>query len=480
MPSFNTNGIVYDVLPDGSGGFFIGGQFEWVSGTFSPGLAHVDINGNVIPGWSSPLLDSDDPPIIYCLLLLNGVLYAGGYIYAIGSGANSPRDGVIAVNPLTGVYIPAFDLQNTVSVRCMATDGTVIYIGGDFSVVQGNARLAIAAVDPVTGAPTSWDPQLTTVFPSTPTVVYAIKVFNGRIYVSGIFDHTNAGAYNHVNVASLDPVTAVANAWDGSFVVPTFSVTGLEVWGDTVFLWGMDFQPNPYGLIALDKDTAAPKPFTATAAMPPNSVDEARISGNTLYVAGRFLTANGQSRPSLAALDAASGSLVTDFDPRPIIFVAGYFIASLYVDVNTIYFGGSYGIFPDPSYTTFSIAGVTSQSMAILTYILSGLPQQPNILLLLRKAGHTILQWSQVTKDVNGDPPLLWGYRVYRSNSPNQENFSLIAEVTDKDNTGNFRTVFTEAISGFYAYAVSAFNYDGESGKSSQSCIDSVDLDSNF
>src|SRR5262249_38103427 len=94
-------GYVYAVAPDGSGGWYLGGEFTAVHGQPRNNLAHLDAGGS---------LTTWDPS----------------------------ADG---------------------EVRALVVDGATVYVGGLFSSVGGAARLCIAALDAATGAATPWNPS---------------------------------------------------------------------------------------------------------------------------------------------------------------------------------------------------------------------------------------------------------------------------------------------------------------------------------
>lgn len=101
-------------------------------------------------------------------------------------------------------------------------------------------------------------------------------------------------------------------------------------------------------------------------------------------------------------------------------------------------------------------------------------PALPENIMLIRESGHTILRWADVVRDISQAPANIQGYRIYRSNSANLETFDLISTITDLDSRGMIRNVFTENIPGFFSYGISAFNADGEGGKSCQAAINSI------
>ncbi|MCX7000715.1 MAG: delta-60 repeat domain-containing protein [Candidatus Sumerlaeota bacterium] len=96
------NGDVYACVPDGSGGWYIGGDFDKVAGVVRNNIAHILANGTVDLTW----------------------------------------------NPNANNWVEA-----------LAVSGSTVYAGGEFTSISGQTRNEIAALNTGTGAATDWDPN---------------------------------------------------------------------------------------------------------------------------------------------------------------------------------------------------------------------------------------------------------------------------------------------------------------------------------
>jgi predicted small secreted protein len=137
----------------------------------------------------------------------------------------------------------------------ISPDGTRVYAGGDFSAVSGKSRGHMAAIDALTGdVVDSWKP-------TTNGRVYAIATVGSRVYIAGSFSSVSGQTRQHV--AAIDASTGqVVNGWN----------------------------PGTDGTVR----SIYPSP-----------------DGARLYLGGKFSSVDGASHPSLAAVDAATGTVLS-------------------------------------------------------------------------------------------------------------------------------------------------------------------------
>ncbi|MFN8024221.1 MAG: PKD domain-containing protein [Acidimicrobiales bacterium] len=220
---------------------------------------------------------------------IDGVVWSqtvvGNTVYVGGSFANArpagaapgtnltPRSNFLAYNLTTGELITTFAPSFNAQVRTVvaSADGTRLYVGGDFTSVNGVSRSRIAAFDIATG-------NLVPFFPSVAYNVHAIVVHpsGSPVYVGGNFNAVGSvqrgqlAAFNAANGALLDwapqatggLVKAMAISPDGSKIA---------VGGQFTTLNGSN---NPgFGLGMLDAVTGANLPMAVNATV--------RNGGNT-------------------------------------------------------------------------------------------------------------------------------------------------------------------------------------------------------
>jgi hypothetical protein len=287
-------------VPDGSGGCYVTGSFENISGVPRFRLAHLRGDGSV-DSWNPGLPASWYPT---CMARTGSRLFVGGYLD--DGGQSRPLLGAIDVASGQILWTaPGAGLKvATLNVR-----GPLLYAGGYFTSLGGQPRSNIAAINPATGLATDWDP-------GADGGVLALAVSDSAVFAGGEFTH--AGGAAHVGLAALDAVAGQATSWDAG--VGSAHVTALVLAGTTLYLGGSlgTVGGQAHGpLAAVDSRTGA---LLAWDPFPAGEVNALVAGGGMIYAGGSLvpvLAAFGVNPTHLAAFDAASGVRVpwdTDAD----------------------------------------------------------------------------------------------------------------------------------------------------------------------
>ncbi len=162
-----------------------------------------------VPSSTSPMWQTNG--IVYALEASGGRVYAGGTFSTVrppgaASGTQEvTRTRLAAFDANTGALVTSFNhtLNGNVFAIAASPDGQTIYVGGDFTTVNGQTRNRIAAFNAQTGALTSWSSSVW-------QRVAAIDVSPTGVYIGGAF--TTAGGRSVQRVAMLSPITGQASA----------------------------------------------------------------------------------------------------------------------------------------------------------------------------------------------------------------------------------------------------------------------------
>mgnify|MGYP001426074720 CR=1 FL=1 len=222
-----------------------------------------------VPSTTSPMWQTNG--ITYALASTGGVVYAGGTFPSVrppGAAAGSgevARTRLAAFNANTGALVTSFNhtLNGNVFSIAASPDGKTVYVGGDFTTVDGATRNRIAAFNAQTGALTSWSS-------SVYQRVTSISVSPSAVYIGGGFTTAGGGAVQRL--AKLSPTTgqadpafaATADAYVYSIALSA-DYSKLYVAGQFTALSG---NSDYYGAGAVDSQTGAAVSFPATSAIP--------------------------------------------------------------------------------------------------------------------------------------------------------------------------------------------------------------------
>ena len=307
------NYIVETTVPDGAGGWYIGGYFTKVGNFTRYGIARIDASGAVTA------FNANLNTVAY----VRSIVVSGSRVY-IGGGFTSAggvtRTNFAALDATTGALISGFaPAFNGGPVFAIAPSGTNLYVGGYFRNVNGNTSYPyLAAINATTGA------LVTGFAPSPDRLVEDLAASGSTIYVSGSFN--NIGGLAKGKFAAVD---ATSGALITAFNPPTYlGILDIELAGSTLYVAGFD------GISAVNATTGSNVPgFSATLN---GIVFDVLASGSNIYISGAFDTVAGLRRPYMAQLSATGA--VAALNPKPQGIVRSIGIGTN----NNIYIGGEF------------------------------------------------------------------------------------------------------------------------------------------
>lgn len=291
-------GNVRAVVPDGAGGWFIGGSFSSVGGLERSSIAHIREDLSVSE-WNPGCAGS-----VSAMVFVDGILYFGGSFSAVGGQA---RNSLAAVNATTGQptsWNPDVRSGTWDYVSALCVLGNTLYVGGDFYSIGGQPRSALASVDLASGLPTSWNP-------GPFSRVSALVARDSSLYVGGSFWGTLGAPHDFL--VEFNVVTGAITDWNPhvSGEVRALAVTEDLLYAGGDFQWVGDQQRR--GVAAIERNTGVATDWNPDG----DGIVMALASrGTTVLAGGSFGTIGGEARSCVAALDATTG-LATLWRPEP-------------------------------------------------------------------------------------------------------------------------------------------------------------------
>lgn len=335
-PAFN-NTFIRAIELDSSGNVYYAGAFTSVGGQARNGIARIDSTGVVSP-WAPVVTGS-----VSTLAVDSSGVFLGGQFTSV-NGTTLQNLAKLSVS--NAALVPGFSATANSQVQSLVVLDTRLLIAGDFiSQVNGQSRIRLAEVDASTGVLSTWNPIVALESGSTARFLRLSRRASQAV-VLGRFDRVGSvSPMIRRALAIFDPGSSTPQ------MTPNFegpgTVFAITATADGGFLVGGDFDlTNPSGRGILKLNSALEReslPLTVNGTV--FSIKQQNASD--VYIGGSFssVVANSQtvSRAAIARLDA-SGQLNQTWNPalngtvRDIIFSTDGVIA-----------GGDFNIFSGPT-----------------------------------------------------------------------------------------------------------------------------------
>lgn len=300
-PFLKVKGETYAAVPDGSGGFYIGGYFTHVQGIKRSQVAHILPGCQLDPNF---IVTEDASRNVNALLVLGDQLYIGGTFSSWGS---SPQTNIASVNRYTGELNTSFYIGSIDGfVGTIVSFGNSLFIGGNFQFVNGISRDGLAKLNATTGAvDTGFTNQLNPGATVNDLFLGTDPQGSPVIYVGGTFSTPRN------NAAAFYPDGTITS-WAPN---PNATVEAIQQNENTVYLGGSFTSvlgaPTANYLVGVDNGSgnAVKNDFALDL-----TVTSLHLIGNQLYALGQFTMAKGITRNYAAAFEVPSGTL-TNWNP---------------------------------------------------------------------------------------------------------------------------------------------------------------------
>jgi hypothetical protein len=174
---------------------FVGGSFNGIAGYAYSNFCEIDLDSRSVLNWDPAIR-----PFIQGMTVSDNTLYVGG-IFSTVSG--TPRRRVaafdITYDAYNANYLTSWDagITSGSSVYSIATAGNNVYLGGSFTVVQGNSRTNFVALDASSAA----------VLPLTAhadATIYKLAAVSNLVFIGGNFQAIGGLTRNYLAMLNTD------------------------------------------------------------------------------------------------------------------------------------------------------------------------------------------------------------------------------------------------------------------------------------
>lgn len=292
------NNSLTTAVPDGVGGWYVGGAFSKVGSVARDRLAHINADGT---------LDLTFNPV---LPASTGLVYDLAYdaarsrLYFAGMMTDSlPRFGT-TLDPVTGDVTWPVALYDrgffSSSVRAVVSDGAGgWYVGGDFNSFQGVSTGAVIHINADGTLDTTFKPD---VFPGALgyTSVRALYLDGSSLWVGGIFGSVKGAEHRNLVVVNATTGAFVADAGLDGSPMDIVKAGGKIIVGGSFNALGASAYGAGAILAAANGAVAAPN-----LRIEEGSINAATSDGaGGWYITGSFAKVNGVARGGIARINA--------------------------------------------------------------------------------------------------------------------------------------------------------------------------------
>ena len=207
------------------GTVYVGGGFGNIGGQARKFLAALDTTTGAATPWAPEAND-----YVLCLAAGGRELYAGGFFTWIG---NHRRYYLAALDTATGAATE-WDPGADSFVDALAIGGDLVYAGGGFTTIGGQPRNYLASIDAGTGDVQGWDPSPTGSLHSFYPLINALAATDSTLYVGGDFSIIGGQARNCI--AALNGRSGAVLDWNPS---ADHTVWSVAIGGEMVYVGGM-------------------------------------------------------------------------------------------------------------------------------------------------------------------------------------------------------------------------------------------------
>ncbi len=310
------SGPINKVVPDGSGGWYVIGSFQFVDGIKNPGFAHILHDGS-FDDWKLNIVTEDG---LSDLVLKDSILYLTGSFNSI---QGKTRTRLAAVDIKTKI-VTSFNVPIDGGPSYLAVWDSLLIIAGDFWGLGGTTVQNIGAINLYTNSVVPIVSKMT-------GSVYAMVVNKDILYLGGVMSSVND--VPRKSIASIDLKTKTLTSWMPEL---DFRVTSLAAIDTTLYIGGEFSTVNGKSrnkFAAFSTSSGSLLDFSID--LKGELLSSIAVDSQYIYVTGLFDSVGGARRKKFAEINRLTGTLTSrDYD------FFGYVACVASYD-NILFFGGS-------------------------------------------------------------------------------------------------------------------------------------------
>ena len=245
LPTAQLNGVAWAQTVVGNRVFVTGsftsarpaGAAAGTSETPRSNLLAYDIRTGALDTATAPALNAQGLAIVGSA---DGTRVFVGGDFTTVNGVTHNR--IVALDATTGAVISSFTASFSGTVSALAVSGNTLYVGGGFTTSSGQPRIRLAAVNATTGALLPWAPSA-----DRGVLALTAPAGTGVVVAGGHFSTLNGGTA--LGMGALDATTGASLPWAVGSIAYDYgsdaAIYSLTSDGDTVYGTGYNFLVHP-------------------------------------------------------------------------------------------------------------------------------------------------------------------------------------------------------------------------------------------
>jgi hypothetical protein len=301
-PAFPLMTVPIDAISAAGGVIYVGGSFSSVGGQPRTDLAALDPTTGTATSWN-PGATSVFPENghVSALLATAATVYAAGSFTTLAGRAQRYLGAISAASGAATSWSPAVSAPSsatehgTAPIASLALSGTTLYVGGDFSELDGQSRTGAGALSTESGTPTSWNPVVKPVLLGELPDVRGLALSGSTVYL----------AAGQSGLLAVDATTGATLPWYPDYapvlnLTAVGGITSVAAANSAVYLAGA----------GVDASSGFPLAWSPQLGGYSAVISAVAASGNHVYLAGNFRTTVASAASGIAAF-AITGPLNT-------------------------------------------------------------------------------------------------------------------------------------------------------------------------
>ena len=235
LPTAQIDGVVWSQVVVGNT-VYAGGSFSKARPAgAAPGTKQVTRTNLLAFDIRTGVLNASFAPTINGQVLTvtaspdGSLVYIGGQFTSVNGKA---RNRVAAFATATGALVTSFAPSASSTVRALTATAATVYIGGDFTAVNGSSRPRLAAVKAANGSLLPWNPKA-----NDQVRALTMNPTGSLVIAGGRFTTLNGSPW--YGLGALDPTSGASKPWAAESVIRTAgaeaSIMSLATGGDSVY-----------------------------------------------------------------------------------------------------------------------------------------------------------------------------------------------------------------------------------------------------